>query len=525
MRLAVLDIGSNTAHLVVVDGQPGGQPNGTFGQVGRERETLRLAEAAFPTMSLPVEAEERLTVTVARMKEAADRLGAEAMVAFATSAIREAGNGIEVLSRVRQATGVAVKVLPGAEEARLTYLAARTWAAFSARRLLVLDIGGGSLEVAGGALERPEFAESLPLGSTRLTRRFVQSDPVAEHELVALRVHALALLGPLAERIRASSWDVVCATSKTFRTLGDVAQELAEVPAARHDFGFAGIDGRTAKRLSREAVNVLAGYLATTSAKDRARLAGLDALRAGNIVAGSQIAALAMQAFGLGELVLAPWALREGVIIEELAARAPLAGAEPAGDPRRRAVLEFAHRYAWDAPHCETVTALALSLFDQTDHLHGLGPAERELLEYAALMHDAGYGLSQSAHHKHSLYLIKTADLDGFTPRELLLMANIARYHRKALPAGHHADYVALPEDDRHLVRQLGALLRVADGLDADHMQVVSAVRVREKNGAVRLELVARDTPNLNLWATERNTDLFEDTFQTRLVPVAAEVV
>jgi exopolyphosphatase / guanosine-5'-triphosphate,3'-diphosphate pyrophosphatase len=519
MRLAVLDIGSNTAHLVVVDG--GG--DGAFNLVGRERETLRLAEAAFPTMALPVEAERRLTATVARMRATADELGAEAMVAFATSAIREAGNGIEVLSRVRHETGVAVKVLPGAEEARLTYLAARTWAAFSARRLLVLDIGGGSLEVAGGAAGRPEFAESLPLGATRLTRRFVQSDPVAEHELVAMRVHALALLGPLAERVRASPWDVVCATSKTFRTLGDVAQALPDVPAARHDFGFAGIDGRTARRLTREAVNVLAGYLATTAARDRARLAGLDALRAGTIVAGSQIAALAMQAFGLHELVLAPWALREGVILEEMAARAPLE-ADGAGDPRRRAVLEFAHRYAWDGPHCETVTRLALSLFDQTAHLHGLGPAERELLEFAALMHDVGYGLSQSAHHKHSLYLIKTADLDGFTPRELLLMANIARYHRKALPAGHHADYVALPDDERRLVRQLAALLRVADGLDADHMQVVSAVEVREEDGAVRLGLVARDTPNLHLWATERNADLFEETFQTRLEPVAAEV-
>jgi exopolyphosphatase/guanosine-5'-triphosphate,3'-diphosphate pyrophosphatase len=518
MRLAVLDIGSNTVHMVVVDGLA----DGGFVLVGRERDTLRLAEAAFPALELPEEAERRLTATVARMKQAADDLGAEALVAFATSAIREAGNGIEVLSRVRAATGVAVKVLPGAEEARLTYAAARRWAAFSARRLLVLDIGGGSLEVAGGEGEQALLAESLPLGATRLTRRFVYSDPVGEDELVRLREHALRLLGPLAAKVRSVHWDVVCATSKTFRTLAEVAPAVPGVPRPRHDFGFAGIDGHTAARLGRDAVNVLAGYLATTSAKERARLPGLDELRAGNIVAGSQLAALAMQAFGLDELVLAPWALREGVIIEELERRAGQEDTGADGGPRRRAALDFARRYAWDGPHCETVTELACSLFDQTRGLHGLGPAERELLECAAIMHDVGYAISASAHHKHSLYLIRNADLDGFTPRELLIMANVARYHRKASPAGHHADYVALDEPDRRIVRRLAALLRVADGLDSDHFQVVSGVKVRGDDGTVRLELDARDRPDLNLWAAERNADLFEEEFGLRVDPVVA---
>jgi exopolyphosphatase/guanosine-5'-triphosphate,3'-diphosphate pyrophosphatase len=521
MRLAVLDIGSNTVHLAVVDGGA----DATFLQVARERETLRLADTAFATMELPAEAEERLTATVGRMKEAAGRHRAQALVAFATSAIREARNGIEVLGRVRQATGVAVKVLPGTEEARLTYLAARAWAAFSAHRLLVLDIGGGSLEVAGGWGEHPEIAESLPLGATRLTRRFIGSDPPAQPELVALRVHALNLLGPLAAKVRASPWDVVCATSGPWRAIGDVAYALPDVPVPKHDFGFAGVDGRTARRLDRKAVNILAGYLATTSAKERARLRSLHELRAGTVVAASQLAALTMQSFGVEEVVLAPWALREGVIIEELAARAPNVDGAPIADPRRRSVLDFARRHAWDGPHCEAVVKLALELFDQTSSLHGLGPEERELLEYAGLLHDVGFAISQSSHHKHSLYLIKNADLDGFSERELLVIGNVARYHRKALPAGHHADYVALGDTDRRLVRRLGALLRIADGLDLDHFQVVEAVRVRTDGDTVRLDLHALDTPDLNLWASERNADLFEDEFGLRLEPVAAEVM
>jgi len=521
LRLAVLDVGSNTVHLVVVDGQP----DGAFVPLARERETLRLAEAAFPTMLLPERAVERLTDTVARMRARADELHADAVVGFATSAIREARNGIEALGRVREATGVAVTVLPGVEEARLTYLAARRWTAFSARRLLVVDIGGGSLEVAVGETDRPEIAESLPLGATRLSRRFVRSDPVHSEELVALRVHALALLGPLADRVRAQEHEVVCATSKTFRNLGALARALPEAPTPPHAFGFAGIDGQTAPVLTREALDVVAGYLAGTNARQRSRLAGLDELRARNAVAGSQVAALVMQAFGLEQLVLAPWALREGVILTELARRDPWPSTAPSDDPRRRrAVLDFARRHAWDEAHSRRVTALALSLFDQTAALHGLGPAERGLLEVAGLLHDVGYAVSQSAHHKHSLYLIRNADLDGFTARERDLVANVARYHRKALPADRHADYMALDDEDRTLVRRLAALLRLADGLDADHFQVVEAAEVVDRGDHLRLELRARDVPDLDLWAAERNGDLFELEFGRRVEPVAVDV-
>jgi exopolyphosphatase/guanosine-5'-triphosphate,3'-diphosphate pyrophosphatase len=521
LRLAVLDVGSNTVHLAVVDGQP----DGTFTPVARERETLRLAEAAFPAMLLPEEAVGRLTDTVARMRARADELRADALVGFATSAIREARNGVEALGKVQEATGVAVTVLPGAEEARLTYLAARRWTAFSARRLLVVDIGGGSLEVAAGESDRPEIAESLPLGATRLSRRFVRSDPVNPDDLVALRLHALALLGPLAERVRADDHEVVCATSKTFRNLGRLARILPEAPTPEHAFGFAGIDGQTAPVLTREALDVVAGYLATTTARQRSRLAGLDEWRARNVVAGSQVAALVMQAFGLRQLVLAPWALREGVLLRELDRRDPWPSAEPADDPRRRrAVLDFARRHAWDEAHCRRVTTLALSLFDQTSALHGLGPAERDLLEVAGLLHDVGFAVSQSAHHKHSLYLIRNADLDGFTTRERNLVANIARYHRKALPADRHTDYMALDDDDRALVRRLAALLRLADGLDADHFQVVETATVVDQGDHLRLELRARDTPDLDLWATERNGDLFELEFGRHIEPVAVEV-
>ena len=521
MRLAVLDVGSNTVHLVVVDGRP----DGTFVQVDRERDTLRLAESAFPAGHLPDEAVQRLVQSVRRMREKADSLRAEALVGFATSAIREARNGADALGRVRAETGVTIAVLPGVEEARLTYLATRRWTAFSARRLLVVDIGGGSLEVAGGEGERPELVESLPLGVARLTSRFVRSDPPDRDDLTALRVHALALLGPLAEWVRSQPWEVVCGTSKTFRNLGTLARALPAVPTPAHEFGFAGIDGQTAPVLTREALNVVAGYLADTTARERGRVIALNDFRAATMVAGSQVAALIMQAFGLRELVLAPWALREGVILEYLARHDGGRAADRPRHPRRRSVLEFARRQGWDEPHSRQVTKLALSLFDQTTDLHRLGPTERELLEVAGLLHDVGYAVAQSAHHKHSLYLIRNADLDGFRPDELAVIANVARYHRKALPSDRHPDYQSLSEGEQELVRRLAALLRLADGLDADHFQVVQEVAVKLDGDVARLELRARDVPDLAMWAGERNGDLFEQEFGRHVELVPVEVV
>jgi exopolyphosphatase/guanosine-5'-triphosphate,3'-diphosphate pyrophosphatase len=213
------------------------------------------------------------------------------------------------------------------------------------------------------------------------------------------------------------------------------------------------------------------------------------------------------------------------VIVDYLQREAASEEAEAWEHPRLAAVVAFARRYAWDEPHARLVTDLALSLFDQTVDLHGLGAVERDLLHFAGLLHDVGTAVAQSAHHKHSLYIIGNAEIEGLTPHELAIIANVARYHRKALPADHHVEYMALGPDDRRLVRRLGALLRLADALDLDHFQIVEAVRLVPAGDALALELHARDEPELALWAVDRLSDLFELEFRRHVRPVAVPVV
>ena len=228
------------------------------------------------------------------------------------------------------------------------------------------------------------------------------------------------------------------------------------------------------------------------------------------VTPGSQVAALVMQAFGLRQLVQAPWGAGEGVLLRELARRDPWPSAEPADDPRRRrAVLDFARRHAWGRGPPARSPSWPCRCSTRPRPCTG-SAGRRGLLEVAGLLHDVGYAVTESAHHKHSLYLIRNADLDGFSTAGTPLVANIARYHRKALPADRHTDYMALDDADRAMVRRLAALLRLADGLDADHFQVVEAATVVDQGDHLASRLGARDTPDLDMRAAERNGDLFE---------------
>ncbi|TWF78094.1 Ppx/GppA phosphatase [Pseudonocardia hierapolitana] len=304
MRLGVLDVGSNTVHLLVVDAHRGAHPT----PMTSDKTQLRLTDHLDDTGALTTAGSDALVRAVERGGAAAAAAGCEDLIAFATSALRDATNSAAVLERVRQRTGVGLEVLPGEDEARYTFLAVRRWYGWSAGRLLVLDIGGGSLELATGIDEQPAVAASLPLGAARLTRDFFRTDPPGRKEIEALREHLDAELAPVAKELRRSNPpDLAVGTSKTFRSLARLA---GAAPS--------GAGPRVRRTLTDVALRQLAAFVTRMSPGDLAELEGVSASRAHQLAAGALVAEAAMRALRVPQLEIYPWALREGVILRRL---------------------------------------------------------------------------------------------------------------------------------------------------------------------------------------------------------------
>ncbi|MFF1380730.1 Ppx/GppA family phosphatase [Streptomyces sp. NPDC058308] len=304
MRLGVLDVGSNTVHLLVVDAHPGARPLPAHSH----KADLRLAQLLDPAGAIGPEGVDRLVAVVREAMEAAEDKGVEEVLPFATSAVREASNADAVLARVKDETGVDLQVLSGEEEARLTFLAARRWFGWSAGKLLVLDIGGGSLEIAYGLDEEPDAAASLPLGAGRLTAAWLRSDPPEASDVKALRRHVRAQIArTVGEFARFGAPDHIVATSKTFKQLARLAG------AARSAEGL-----YVQRELKRRSLEDWVPQLAAMTTAERSELPGVSEGRAGQLLAGALVAEGAMDLFGVETVEICPWALREGVILRRL---------------------------------------------------------------------------------------------------------------------------------------------------------------------------------------------------------------
>jgi exopolyphosphatase / guanosine-5'-triphosphate,3'-diphosphate pyrophosphatase len=303
MRLAVLDVGSNTVHLLVVDAHLGAHP----WPAHSVKVVLRLAEQIGKDGRLSKSGADSLVTSVLEARDAAAKLETEDLLAFATSAVRDAKNSAEVLARVRKETGVELRVLSGEGEARMTFLAVRRWYGWSAGNLLVLDIGGGSLEIGVGIDEEPVQALSLPLGAGRMTRQFLGGDPPRARDIDALTEFAENALDEALKSADITGWDKAVATSKTFRTLARLA---GSAPSAAGP--------RAIRQLTRTGLHQLLGFIRHIPSGALAEMDGVDSRRALQLLAGGIVAEVAMNRFDLDALDICPWALREGVILRRL---------------------------------------------------------------------------------------------------------------------------------------------------------------------------------------------------------------
>jgi len=498
MQLAAIDIGTNSLHMIVVRVRP----DLSFEIIDREKEMVRLGAGGLEGRALTPEVMHAALLVLSKFRRLAESHRVDHILAVATSAVREAENGGEFLHAVTEQTGIRARVITGTEEARLIHLAAVYGVGSAAETTIVVDIGGGSVEITRGVGANVEAARSFKLGVIRLTERFVKSDPLAPRDERKLVKHVDAEAGEYLDELAHAGFDRVIGTSGTILSLGGIATGLARRST--------GILLRN-RRVSAKALRHVKKQLVELSLEKRLRLPGLEPRRADLSVAGAVLLDGIVQRLGADDITLCDTSLREGLVLDYIARhRQEIAQVDRYPDIRRRSIVELAERCNYWPEHAAQVARLALAIFEETRAVHGLRDREREWLEYAALLHDIGVHISYERHHKHSYYLIKNGDLRGFEPEEVDAIALVARYHRCATPKHRHEEYARLPRKRRQAIRTLAAILRLAESLDRSHAQSLSSVELHDRGEDALLQLRTSGDAELELWAAARHAAPFE---------------
>jgi exopolyphosphatase/guanosine-5'-triphosphate,3'-diphosphate pyrophosphatase len=498
MRIAAIDIGTNSIHMIVVQVRP----DLSFEVIDREKEMVRLGAGGLDGRALTPEAMHAALQVLSKFRRLAESHKVDEVIAVATSATREAENGGEFLQTVTEQTGIRPKVISGTEEARLIHLAAVYGVSVPGDTAVVIDIGGGSVEVTRGAGAAIELGRSFKLGVIRLTERFVKTDPLESRDERKLVRHIDGEIGKYLHQVARGGFDRVIGTSGTILSIGAVAAAAEGVAPG------ASLRNRrvTAKQIHRVRKDLVAIDL-----EKRLRVPGLEPRRADLAVAGAILVDEILKRLGAAEITLCDLSLREGLVLDYIARhRKEIAQADRYPDVRRRSVFELAERCNYWPEHSQHVARLAIGLFDQTRAIHGLTDREREWLEYAAILHDVGVHISYEGHHKHSYYLVTNGDLRGFEPDEIEAIALIARYHRQATPKRKHDGFRDLRRRTRRTVRTLAAILRLAESLDRSHAQTVSGFELHDRGDDDLLQLRTTGDAELELWSASRHAAPFE---------------
>ena len=514
MRLAAIDIGTNSIHMVIADAT-GGEG---FAVLDREREVVQVGRGSFADGRLRGDAMRRTSAALRRFVQLARRRSVDRILCTATAAVRESKNGGDFLRLARQESGVSPRVIPSEEEGRLIHLAVQAALQLDARPALIVDIGGGSAQLVH--VRGPELLRvvGVPLGALRLTETRLEHDPPSEHELEALHRRVRKQLRAGLATLDGPAPEVVYGSSGSIHALAGLAHW------EEHGRGLAQINGHV---LELSALTGLRRRLERMPRAERERLPGIDEARAEILVPGAIVLEQVLRLAGARSITLSDYGVREGLVTDWLKHHAQeLSTLEAAGDLKLRSVLYLLARFEPDGLHARHVAALSLRLFDELEAQHGLGQPEREWLQFAALLHDLGAAIAYDGHAQHSAYAIRNGGLRGLTAQEIDIVASIARHHGGTRPRRKRDEvYAALPKRARRAVRWLSAMLRVAEGLDRSHYQLVRELRVRRRGDTFVIVADASRHAQLELWAGRRRaTDLARLLgHEMMVVPAASE--
>ena len=518
--LAAIDIGTNSVHMVIVKIDA---TLPSFSIIGKEKDTVRLGEFCEDTGNLTEEAMGRCVASLKRCLKIAANFRADDVVAVATSAVREAGNGQDFIERVKAEIGLPINLISGTEEARRIYLGVISGMELKGKPHAMIDIGGGSTEIVLGCGGPYDFLSSSKVGAVRLTARFVTTDPLSKKEFEYLRAYIRGVLEPTIDQLkrklarRRQQGKIPNDPLKLIGTSGTI--ECIAILNAMRTLGTEP-DPLNGYKFTYDELSEWIDRLRKMSYKQRLALSGMSDRRAEIIVSGAIVLQVAMELLEVSEIKICERALREGVVVDWMLANSLIDNRMSFQDSvRERSVQKMAHKYRADG---DRVAKFATDLFDQTQGvLHNWDVLEREYLWAAAMLHNSGHYVSHSAHHKHSYYLIRNGGLLGFTETEVEVIANIARYHRKSEPKRKHENYNNLPNKrDRQIVDQLSAILRIAVALDRARSGAIARIESTYKDKTLTLQLIPNDPNNhceLELWNIDYKKAWFESVFDVTL--------
>jgi exopolyphosphatase/guanosine-5'-triphosphate,3'-diphosphate pyrophosphatase len=501
-KLSAIDIGTNSFHLVIVKIDT----DKRFQIIDRLKEVVRLGLSSTDMKYITDESMNRGIEVLKRFKTLSD-LHKASIRAVATSAVREALNKAEFLRRVKNETGIDVEIISGIEEARLIYLGVLQSIPIFKEKALIIDIGGGSTEFLLGHKGEIIFAESLKIGAIRYTQKYFTDQILKMDNVYDCRENVKGMINPIVREIKKENIENFIGTSGTILNIASIIKgtngELSYQSLNNYSF--------TRKELT-EVINLL---LSKKNALERSKIPGLDPARADIIIAGAIILEQIFSELKIKEMNVSDYALREGVILDTIDNLAGIKKVYYVDNIRYKSIRSLMESFRIDERHAKQVLNLALQLFDQLSKIHKLGSEDREFLEAASLLHDVGYYISHSQHHRHSYYLIRNSQLLGFSDREIDLIANISRYHRKSHPKLKHEGFSHLTPDDQERVRRISSIIRIADGMDRTHLSIISGIDSEVTGKIINIKLHYKQERDLSLdiWGAERKKGLFEEVY------------
>ena len=499
-QYAAIDIGSNSIRMLAAEVDPS---SGEFVELISSRRVVRLGDGVFREGRLDAAAMDLACEALADMAEEYRKLEILAVRAVGTAALRDATNRAEFLARATQILGVPVEVISGLEEARLIHLGVQARWPQPKHRLMITDIGGGSVELIFSENGHVTEAFSKPLGAVRLTAMFLKSDPPDPRELSRMKRYIQERIAAAVKRLAAFRIERMVATSATAAATICAANSVRR---SRRD---------TADRLLASAAQIqrLYGEVAQRDLESRRGITGIGPRRAEIIVAGVAVLYEVMQSFGLPRVYYSTAGVRDGIIADLATRRVNQLDAD-----QRRLVRAIGRRYGVDPQHARKVAQLAGMLFESLDPLHRLAPASGRILEAAAHLYNIGHYINDSSHHKHSLYLVMNTDMPGFSDREHQSIANLCRYHRKNMPQERHLDFQKLEADDQNAVVLLLPLLRLAVAFDQSQEQKVERLEAVIQDRTVEVRLISDCDTDIEQWHASQVGGVFRNVYGRQLV-------